>query len=1140
MTHQLTGADNGNFQAQLLGEVESILSPITMAATSPWRRTEILDALGWDLAALAGMPAEEFEQWLASCAEAVAGIRNLVEQGPPETLDDLTSALDTAAAAVEAVSGLPPALAAGGANLPPVDVLARDLVTFLTVNYLQRQHPVAYQVAILLGLVTPAGETPVSPPMPDDGTPVRLPRSRPELHLDRIGDLLRDPVGTLRAEYFPDGLATTAAADAASAKLFPRIAAVLKELGVPALYGVNPADGPDLGPVGTALARNMLTVAAPIRIGDAQVTVGATAALSAADQGNLGLVLGLRGALELERIIAGWAFQLAVSGAAGGFAIGPDGLTLPEGLAGMVRVALTADRVPDETGVALRIGSATGTRLEVQGLRLGIGAALGGGLDDIELSISAARAALVVAPGDGDGFLAQVLPADGLRAEFELALTWSLRKGLTFRGGAGLDVDLPLHVTAGPIEVFGVHAALGAGENGLSAALAASATLRLGPVKAVAERIGITAGLTFPPEGGNLGPAQTALAFKPPSGIGLAIEAGPLVGGGYLFIDEKAGQYAGALHLQFQAIAVTAVGLLATRNPDGSSIRMPDGSEGFSLLVIISAEFTPIQLGFGFTLNGVGGLLGVHRTVNVDALRAGVRTGSLNSLMFPTDPIGRPAEVVATAGSVFPVAVGRYVFGPMARIGWGTPTLLTFDLGLVLELPAPLRLVVLGRLRMVLPDEKTPVVKINMDVLGVVDFGAQQASIDASLYDSEVAGFPISGDMAMRLSWGSEPTFALAAGGFNPRFQPPPNFPTLRRLAIALSDRDNPRLRLESYLALTSNTVQFGARLEVYAEAAGFNISGMLSFDALVQLAPFGFVVDIAAAVALRRHKRELMAVSLSLTLSGPRPWRAKGRAKFKILFVSASVSFDVSIGSRKPPPLPAAVDVGALLDDALADPRNWTAQLPPLGESLVTLRRIKAAPGQLLAHPLGAIAVTQRVAPLGVTIERYGNAPATEKTEFTIDSVRFGDVEARDAGKVTYEHFARAQFQDMTDDEKLSTPSFELMEAGRGFASPEVEYDLDAPPPVSLGYEVIVIDEPDVAARTGASAGFARSTGSAESPGSVPMDGATLKRLSRSSAAALAPTRTSGPAAYRTGRAPLVRFIEPVAGSRTLEEARR
>ena len=51
---------------------------------------------------------------------------------------------------------------------------------------------------------------------------------------------------------------------------------------------------------------------------------------------------------------------------------------------------------------------------------------------------------------------------------------------------------------------------------------------------------------------------------------------------------------------------------------------MPDGSPGFSLLVIITAEFgAGIQLGFGFTLLGVGGLLGLNRTMRLDAADGG-------------------------------------------------------------------------------------------------------------------------------------------------------------------------------------------------------------------------------------------------------------------------------------------------------------------------------------------------------------------------------------------------------------------------------------------------------------------------------------------------------------------------------------
>ena len=179
--------------------------------------------------------------------------------------------------------------------------------------------------------------------------------------------------------------------------------------------------------------------------------------------------------------------------------------------------------------------------------------------------------------------------------------------------------------------------------------------------------------------------------------------------------------------------------------------------------------------------------------------------------------------------------------------------------------------------------------------------------------------------MALRMSWGAQPAFLLAVGGFHPRFAAPPGFPALERVAVALASGDNPKLRLEAYLALTSNTVQFGARIDVGARAGSFSIGGFLSFDALVTLSPLAFVVDIAAKLAVKAGGHTLLSISLALTLSGPRPWHAHGRASFSILFFDVSFGFDVTIGDAAPAALPNPVDVAPLLLAALADPRAWS-----------------------------------------------------------------------------------------------------------------------------------------------------------------------------------------------------------------------
>ncbi len=194
-------------------------------------------------------------------------------------------------------------------------------------------------------------------------------------------------------------------------------------------------------------------------------------------------------------------------------------------------------------------------------------------------------------------------------------------------------------------------------------------------------------------------------------------------------------------------------------------------------------------------------------------------------------------------------------------------------------------------------------------------------------------------------------------------------------MAVALASGDNPKLRLEAYLALTSNTVQFGSRVDLGARAGSFSIAGFLSFDALVTLAPLAFVVDVSAKLAVKAGGHTILSVSLALTLSGPQPWHARGRASFSILFFfDVSFGFDITIGDSSAPQLPAAVDVAALLLTAFADPRSWQAQLPTGTGSPVSLREITSGT-DILVHPLATLQVRQRVAPLERTLERFGSS---------------------------------------------------------------------------------------------------------------------------------------------------------------------
>ena len=387
---------------------------------------------------------------------------------------------------------------------------------------------------------------------------------------------------------------------------------------------------------------------------------------------------------------------------------------------------------------------------------------------------------------------------------------------LVLRGGAGLDATLPVSLSVGVLTVNAVHVSVHAGPADALTDVSISAALTIGPVHALVDRIGLTGHVTFPKERGNLGILDLSVGFKPPSGVGLVIDAPIVVGGGFLIYDPKREEYGGMLQLEVaETIAFKAIGLLTTR--------MPDGSKGFSLVVIVSAQgFAPIQLGIWLTLTGIGGLLAINRTFAEDALRAGLKNHTLDSVMFPEDPIRNAPQILSNLNKVFLPANGHHLFGPMVQIGWGTPALITANVGVVLEFGARLRLLILAQVMAILRKRENDLVRLQMDAIGVLDFDQGTASLDATLFDSRLLKkFVLTGDMAMRLKWEGSPNFALAVGGLHPAFNSPPAFPKLERIALNLCAGDNPRLRCEAYFALTANTVQFGARAELYAEAAG-------------------------------------------------------------------------------------------------------------------------------------------------------------------------------------------------------------------------------------------------------------------------------------------------------------------------------
>ncbi|MDN3203126.1 DUF6603 domain-containing protein [Algoriphagus sediminis] len=570
------------------------------------------------------------------------------------------------------------------------------------------------------------------------------------------------------------------------------------------------------------------------------------------------------------------------------------------------------------------------------------------------------------------------------------------------------------------------------GANGLDFGVSFSgASITLGPVAASVEGLGIEANIKkavinngIPQGNANFGIVNIDISFKPPTGLGVSLDTPVFTGGGYLFFDSEKGEYAGAVELSFMKMfAVSAIGLINSK--------MPDGKPGTSVLFIVSVEFSPgIALGFGFFISGLGGILGIHRTIQVERLRDGVRTGTIQNILFPKDIVANISKILTDIREVFPVKRDQFVLGPMAAITWGVPTILRVDLGVAIEFANPVRFGILGVLRVILPDENAALIKIQVAFLGMIDFEKGMLSFDASLFDSKVLTFGLEGDMVLRIGWGAKPDFVLSVGGFHPRFNPPTHLqiPPMKRLTLKILS-GNPRLTLTCYFAVTSNTVQFGAGIDFYFGVAGFKVVGEFGFDVLFQFSPFRFIADARARLAVKAGSTTLLSLSLEFSLEGPTPWRAKGTAKFKILFFSVKVRFDVTWGDKKDTKLPD-IAVLPLIEEALNDDQNWRS-IVVNGSPGMRMKGIKADEGLILTAN-GSIELNQKIVPLKVEITKFGQFNPADYSHFEVIEVKIGDttIQTKDV-KYIKDTFAPANFLDLKNDEKLALPSFNEQNSG-------------------------------------------------------------------------------------------------------------
>ena len=132
--------------------------------------------------------------------------------------------------------------------------------------------------------------------------------------------------------------------------------------------------------------------------------------------------------------------------------------------------------------------------------------------------------------------------------------------------------------------------------------------------------------------------------------------------------------------------------------------QLPGDPDGWALFASIFATFPSLPLGFGFFLSGVGGLVCLNRTMDAEAIADGLKSGAVDAILFPDDPLDDAELIISQLDAWFPLAEGSAVFGVAATITWGTPkAIVTGQLGVMVSFP-DLDIAVLGSVLMALPD----------------------------------------------------------------------------------------------------------------------------------------------------------------------------------------------------------------------------------------------------------------------------------------------------------------------------------------------------------------------------------------------------------------------------------------------------
>jgi hypothetical protein len=538
------------------------------------------------------------------------------------------------------------------------------------------------------------------------------------------------------------------------------------------------------------------------------------------------------------------------------------------------------------------------------------------------------------------------------------------------------------------------------------------------------------------PDGNLLGLGHFDSDLVTPKGLGLKLDWGPVKGGGFFSHDAQLDRYAGAVEIQLAGIGtIRGIGFTEPRPVDPTTGTRPSGHT-----TVVSLT---IEIPNGWPVSGIGLMIGLHRSANVDAIRAALPAGGIDALMFPSDPLGQAGALVNSLATMFPPALAdadSHVAGVMLK-GTYAGGLVVIKLGFLVQWGvngshAGTRILVPFSGKVSIHGVPSSVLYIELDGLGDYDATSGEIEVQGVLRNSKLCGGDLVGGLVYfygditpesERPEGYKPKHQsfFSIGGYHPSYfggKGPARARVEDRLGLTIAYGNSVKLQVRYYLAAVPSGWHLGYLGQLTVLCDGFGVDGKIWFDGVATWDFDNFTFDVGGELSLILFGETIASMSASAELRGRHPWNINGTVSIKVLWWSVSYPFGKPL-SDTDASQPTTADPSALIVAALADPTSYPNATP----ALVTLNTGVKRTG-IWTAPETSLVFTQGVLPLDTQIDRIGaTAFATPRT-FALGPVQFGS--GGSVRSVT-NAFAPGAFLSLDTDAAVQAPPSETWPSG-------------------------------------------------------------------------------------------------------------